>query len=380
MGKAAFRLTIIFVLFALSPFISLSVYGQHGWPIDAMNGGHPIGNSFGEFQDFGTCLDKNGYLMPHCVYHHSGIDILGTPMYEADGDENMSAPWVRVAVGGIVEEFVNIPDCDCNYSSIRDTNGVIYRYGHLEYNSYDPAYVINKNQGNVVSEGSPVAKLFRWNECDYHHLHYEMYEMKNGGNFLNPLVGITPHQDLDSPKIGIFFAENNSDPWVPLQDVGPSGCTVVYGEVDIIAKILDRDRAGSDLPGTKTLWVHNVRWRACPESNPNCQWNNTYSFDKIPELWVEGNNEYASAYFSVRDPWVSNSDYCQETWLYAVVSNFQGGMPDQTGCWDTRNIPDGKYLVSVEAADFTNNPPRVLTVTVCVDNSRLDTPKGLRIQ
>jgi hypothetical protein len=369
---------MIFVLFVLPSCMSVPAYGQHGWPIEPVNQGHPIGNSFGEFQDFGTCLDKNGYLMEHCIFHHSGIDILGTPMYEADGSEDMSAPWVRVTVGGKVEEFLNIPDCDCNYSSIRDTNGVIYRYGHLEYNSYDPAYLINKNQGTVVNEGSAIAKLFRWNECDYHHLHYEM---KNGSNFLNPLAGITPHQDLDSPQIAaIFFAKNNSGPWVPLRDVGSSGCTLVNGEVDIIAKILDRDRAGSNHPGTKTVWVHNVRWRACPESNPNCPWNDTYPMDNIPESWMEGNNEYTSAYFSVNDPWVSDSDYCQETWLYAVVTNFKGGVPDQAGCWDTKNIPDGRYLVSVEASDFTNNPPSVLTVTVCVDNSRLDAPKGLRIQ
>jgi len=376
-GKAAFRLTIVFMLFVLSPFVSVPVYSQHGWPIDPMNEGHPIGNSFGEFQDFGTCLDKNGYLMPHCIYHHSGIDILGSPMHEADGGENMSAPWVRVTVGGVVEEFVNIPGCDCNFSSIRDASGVIYRYGHLEYDSYDPAYVINKNQGIVVYEGSPIAKLVRWNECDYHHLHYEM---EKDSNFLNPLKGITPHQDLDPPEIAaIFFAQNNSNPWVPFQDMGSSGCTVVNGEVDIIAQIRDRDRAGSTHPGTETVWVYNVRWRACPESNPNCPWNDTYPMDNIPESWKEGNNEYTSAYFSVNDPWVSDSDYCQKTWLYAVVTNFKGGVPDQAGCWDTKNFPDGRYLVSVEARDFTNNPS-VLTVTVCVDNSRLNAPKGLRIQ
>jgi hypothetical protein len=211
---------------------------------------------------------------------------------------------------------------------------------------------------------------------------------------MSPLACITPHQDGELPQIvSIFFAVNNSGffavnssgsnshDWVPLNTVDPQGCTVVYGEVDIVAQIRDRDSAGSNHVGTKTLWVHNVRWRACPESNPNCPWNNTYLFDSMPTTWFsQGHNNASSAYFSVSKPWESEEDYCLETPLYAVVTNFVGGIPDKAGFWDTGKIPDGNYVVSVEATDFAGKTA-VSSVNVCVRNNvPPSSPGNLRIQ
>lgn len=362
-------------------FVSIPTYGQHGWPIDPMNQGHPIGNSFGEFQDFGSCLDDaNIYLMPNCIYHHTGIDILGAPMYESNGKEDPTAPWVRMMGGGVAEALYNMPNTNSNFTTIRDAGGVIHRYGHLEYNSYSPMFVIAYNNQTKLAEGSAIAKLYRWNDCDYHHLHHEMEE---NGRFLNVLARIAPHSDLDPPEIAaIIFAKNNSVPWRGFERARPDGCTVVSGEVDILAEIRDRDRAGSSHPGTETLWVYDIRWRACPESNPNCQWINTYRLDEIPTDWGidNKNNPYTSAYFSVDAPWVSDSDYCRKTSLYVVLTNFKGGLPDKDGCWNTGKIPDGNYVIGVEATDFAGNTV-VSSAKVCVRNGGTPgSPKDLRIR
>jgi hypothetical protein len=277
---------------------------------------------------------------------------------------------------------------NANFTAIRDASGVIHRYAHLEHNSYSPTFVIAYNNQTIAAEGSSIAKLYRWNDCGYHHLHYEVEE---NGKFLNPLASITPHQDGEVPQIvSISFAVNNSgnnsNNWVPLNTVDPQGCTVVSGGVDIIADIRERDRAGSNHPGTETLWVYNIRWRACPESNPNCPWNNTYSFNDMPVSWNDGNNKWTSAYFSVNSPWISDSDYCKKTLLYGVVTNFVGGTPDKTGHWDTGKIPDGKYIVSVEATDFAGKIGKA-SIKVCVRNnvppsslSLPSSPKDLRIR
>ena len=351
---------------------------------------HPIGNSFGEFQDFGSCYDENTSLMKYCVYYHSGIDILGEPACNSGGGENPSASQVMVTVGGLVEDLAKHEYSDINYVAIRDGNGVVYRYMHLDYNTYEPPIVL----GNNVTAGSPIAKLIKWNQCDYHHLHYEI---QDGDHFVNPLAGITPHVDSEPPEVGgILFArddnEGNSDPWDKLAEVDPKGCTVVRGKVDIIAQIRDRDSAGSNHPGTRTLWVHHVRWRACPESNPNCSWNDTYSFDTMPAEWCDAKNNAATlAYFSVIDPWKSSSVYCQETDLYAIVTNFKNdasGMsrPDRAGSWDTKTVPDGNYFVSVEAKDFAGNTSLpMIPICVHVNNDASSnggppgSPKGLRI-
>jgi hypothetical protein len=305
-------------------------------------------------------------------------------MKKSDGTEDPSAPWVRVTVRGVVEYLSDIPDYCWNSAEIRDSKGIIHRYTHLV--NYDETFVnaYNNNEIIVVEEGSPVAQLCTWNQCDYHHLHYEMEE---NGKFLSPLASIIPHQDGEIPQIvSISFAVNNSgsngNNWVPLNTVDPQGCTVVSGGVDIIAGICDRDRAGSSHPGTETLWVYNIRWRACSESNPNCSWIDTYPLDEIPSDWgaVNKNNYFTSSYFSVNAPWISDDSYCQKTSLYAVVTNFVGGIPDKAGFWDTGKIPDGKYIVSVEATDFAGRTV-VSSVSVCVrNNSRPSPPKDFRIQ
>jgi hypothetical protein len=215
--------------------------------------------------------------------------------------------------------------------------------------------------------------------------------MEENGKFLNPLASIVPHQDGEIPQVvSISFAVNNSgsdnNNWAPLNAVGPQGCTVVSGQVDIVVDIRDRDRAGSNHPGTETLWVYNIRWRACPESDPDCPWNNTYSFNDMPVNWQNKNNEWTSAYFSVNSPWISDSDYCKKTSLYGVVTNFVGGIPDKAGFWDTGKIPDGNYIVSVEATDFAAKTVKS-SAKVCVRNNAApsagsppSSPKDLRIR
>jgi hypothetical protein len=272
------------------------------------------------------------WLLMHCIFQHSGIDILGAPMYQSNGTENPSAPWVRVTVGGVVEDLIDIPNTNQNFATIRDANGVVYRYEHLEHNSYAQTFRDSHDNQTIAVEGSPIAKLYRWNDCDYHHLHYET---EGNAKFLNPLASIVPHQDGEIPQIvSISFAVNNSgsnsNSWVPLNTIDPQGCTVVSGGVDIIADIRDRDRAGSNHPGTETLWVYKIRWRACPESNPDCPWNNTYSFNDMPVSWNDGNNEWTSAYFSVNSPWISDSDYCQKRALWCR-DQFRRGIPDKAG-------------------------------------------------
>jgi hypothetical protein len=100
----------------------------------------------------------------------------------------------------------------------------------------------------------------------------------------------------------------------------------------------------------------------------------------MPTTWFsQGHNNASSAYFSVSKPWESEEDYCLETPLYAVVTNFVGGIPDKAGFWDTGKIPNGNYVVSVEATDFAGKTA-VSSVNVCVRNNvPPSSPRNLRI-
>jgi hypothetical protein len=326
---------------------------QHGWPVDPTNSGHPIGNSFGESQIFGG------------LYQHTGIDILERPRLNPDGTVDPAAPWVRTPVGGTVTYLSDAAATLYNGAILQGIDGVTYRFWHLEHGSYDPSFVTNFNNGIPISANDRIAQLVRW-VCDYHHLHYDL---KRGVEYLSPLADITPHIDTEPSQVaGIFFVRDNSDPWVEFRAPEPGGCIMVSGGVDILAQVRDRDNAGSSLTGAQTLWVRTIRWRACPESSPDCPWQETYVFDAMPTAWGEAGNASSSAYFSTRTPWNSDSNYCAATWLYAVVTNFVGGVPDAAGSWDTTLIPDGPYAVVAEATDFAGNV-RVATARACVQNN-----------
>jgi hypothetical protein len=333
--------------------VSASAQAQHGWPIEPMNSEHPVGNSFGEFQDYGGG-----------VYQHQGIDILETPKFQSDGTEDLSAPWVRATVGGTVSQLSDNAATAYNGTTLNGTDGVTYRYWHLEHGSYHVDYVNHHNNGTAVAASDRIAKLVRWS-CDFHHLHYDL---ASGGNYLDPLADITPNPDPDRPEfLAIGFAQNNTNPWVQLNPIAPGACTVVSGQTDIIAQLRDRDDAGSTLTGTDTLWLHNVRWRACPDTSPSCPWQDTHEFNDMPTSWGVNGNAASSAQFSNRTPWESSSDYCATTWLYGIVTNYVGGTPNVAGSLDTTALTDGSYSVSVEATDFAGNV-RVYNTRACVRN------------
>ena len=325
---------------------------QHGWPIDPTGSEHPIGNTFGEFQNFGG------------IYQHTGIDILTTPKMNADGTENLTAPWVHATVGGTINSYSNSMGTAYNGATINATDGLTYRYWHLEYNSYAATFVTNFNNGTAAANNDQIAKIYRWS-CDYSHNHYDIADATN---YRSPMINMAPNPDPDPPEIdAIGFARDNSSPWAVMNPVAPGGCAVVDGLVDIIGKIRDRDNAGSTQTGAITLWVRNLRWRACPNSSPNCSWNDTHIYDDAPLSTGNGGNAFSTAAFSTAAPWISDSDYCNATWLYGVVTNFVGGAGNTAGNWNTNVLTNGAYTVSIEATDFVGNVT-VRNARACVQN------------
>jgi len=343
-----------------------TVLAQHGWPIEAMGSEHPIGNSMGEYQLYGTG-----------VYKHTGIDILGTPKYKSDGTEDTTAPWVRVTVPGTPTYLSDNAGTMYNGTTIWATDSNTYRYWHLEHGSYDPTYVVNFNNGTAVAAGDRVAKLVYWAWCSpgYHHLHYDLCTVNDtwcgSGNYVSPMADITPNPDPDIPQatlIGFAKDDNSTLRWTAFSAAGPGACSTVSGAADVVAQAGDRDDAGSGHPGAKTIWLYDVRWRACPDSLPACPWQNTHTFNNMPTAWGGGGNAATQAYFSSESPWISDSNYCTETPLFAVVTNFVAGAPSTAGRWDTVAIADGSYSVSVESKDFAGNL-RTINARACVQNS-----------
>jgi hypothetical protein len=330
--------------------LPLTAVGQHGWPIEPTNADHPMGNSFGEYE---------GDL-------HTGIDIMEPPMYDSVGVEDPAAPWVAVTVAGTINRFEDDASSLYNFTAVDaddPADPAVYDYGHLEHGSYHVDYEDAYNDGNPVAAGDRIAKIVRWGNCDFHHLHHEI--QIPGGNFISPLADITPNPDPDPPEVdGLYVAQNNTNPWVAFNPVAGSACTVVSGLADIIVKTRDFDDAGSSLGDILILGFHDVRWRACPDSDPDCPWIGTHRFDTTPS----GTATLASRFFSSASPWQSYSGYCGDGWYYPVVTNFVAGAADTAGAWDTAAAGDDSYSVSAEVSDFAGNTT-VISRRACVQNT-----------
>jgi len=359
------------LMLLLLDILTTHTYAQHSWPIEPITIEHPIGNSFGELnQYYSYCL-------------HTGVDILGTPRFTSDddNDEDPTAPWVCVTVSGTVSEvfFDDADTSEYHGLTIKDEYGRFYRYWHLEHRSFHSNFTVADNNRKQVTAGDQIAKLVRFdinNDCEFHHLHYELQE---DDNYHNPLASLTPHRDTNLPEIGgIFVAEDNSMAWSQFQEDSQRACTIVNGKVDIIVKYRDRDDVGSTLRGTKTLGVYNLWWRACPDSDPDCPWLNTRAFDNMNISWGPGGIKAvfkATSLYSIRPPFISDMDpyHCtSDTWLYAIVTNFSQDEPDPVGNWSTTTVCDGNYTISVKAIDFARNETPPYSIKICVQNG----PKG----
>lgn len=325
---------------------------QHGWPVEPTNTEHPIGNSFGEFQNYAG------------VYQHTGIDILVTPRLDAAGNVDATAPWIVAAVGGTVSFRSDVAASMYNGTTLDGTDGITYRYWHLQSGSYDASYVLNTNNGTAVAAGDRIAQIVRW-VCDYHHLHYDL---QNATSFLSPLAGITPNPDSLAPEIAsLGLGQPGTRPWTQYTPAAPGACVIVSGDVDVVPQLRDRDDAGSTLAGAATVGTYDLRWRACPDGSPSCPWLATHRLDDMPLAWGTGGNADSAAQFSLNSPWVSDTNYCAAAWAYPVVSHWSAGAPSAATHWSTAGLPNGAYSVSVEATDFVGNVT-TRSVHACVQN------------
>lgn len=343
---------------AMTLLFLLPAQAQHGWPVEPANSDHPMGNSYGEY--YGTV-------------QHVGIDLMERPMYDASNNVDAAAPWVIVTVPGDVLTRDDVANSLYNFTSIDPTDAAdtaTYLYGHLQQGSYHVDYTNAFNNGTAVAAGDRIARIVRWSACGFHHTHYQL---EDGTNYRNPLAAITPNPDVAPPVIeDIHFAQDNSDPWVPFQPVAGDACTVVSGKVDVVAQARDRDEAGASLGDIGELWIYNIRWRVCPDTNPSCAWQNTRPFDTIPYSWYTSGNADSKAQFSTRTPWLSNESYCNAGWKYPIVTNYVSGAVNVLGSWDTTALPDGSYTVSVELTDYAGNAT-VFNRRACVQNAAAGT-------
>ena len=353
------------------------------WPVTPVSSDHPIANTYGEL--FGQ---------PYPALH-GGVDIL------AGASDGIAPPDIVTIADGTI---VSCPARSSDGSFVvNDYNNVVveaaggtprYKYTYQHLNLSDPNLpatlgVACASNGGLV-KGTVIGKVenaFPGN-CD--HLHLDMVEVEkdNGGNYLdkhsvNPLVKIGPEPDFIPPDVvDVFLARHLRLPNGNWNVFTPGvNSTEVSGTVDIIAKVTDSDDAGSAEPAAGHVGVYDVKWRACPIANPDCDWNDTYRFDVMTAEFGENIDTFIRQHFSFAPNWVTtledwssgSSVDCPVTVpnTFIVVAK-DGGVAS----WDTtepiggnaKKYPDGQYLLSVKALDYGAKED-IETVSVCVKNN-----------
>ncbi|MEO0053389.1 MAG: M23 family metallopeptidase, partial [candidate division WOR-3 bacterium] len=123
------------------------------WPVPPENQVHPLGNNWGEFQDYGGG-----------AYFHNGIDIL-TPDTSGVEVRAVAPGWVK-AWGTIQAELhYRIAVCDSPLTFTGRAEG--WLYAHIDPNRY------HKNLGDPVAAGDIIGYLVAWPvDSSFDHIHF----------------------------------------------------------------------------------------------------------------------------------------------------------------------------------------------------------------
>jgi hypothetical protein len=319
---------IILVITGLGLGLKGCHFPQSFWPIEPTDVEHPIGNSGGEFQQYGGS-----------PYFHEGIDIM-------DDVPAPSGPFVRTTRAGTVN--LALVSAASLYNGLTvthgDANNSFYKYWHLDFNSVRQAVRDAWTASTVLPANSRVARLVDWTACDYHHLHYETCDDMGCED---PVWDLSPRDDSNTPSIvGVSFTDNGSS------TVFPPGfpSTIVNGQVDIIARAFDRQFVTSTQNHkTGILWI---RYRVISSGGTTVKTGSKIDFTKIPP------DSKVTVLYRNAAPFDSDSSYCGDENYYYVVTNVDDDDASnfsESFAWDTTVHPNGTYQVQVQVWDSVLN-------------------------
>lgn len=308
------------------------------WPVGNPDEARPIGNSWGEIQEYEDRL-----------YLHPGVDVMG---------ETIGQP-VHAVAAGEVKAWLTISG-DWHWrlaiadSSTNDScNG--WLYAHIDF------YRDHKEVGDWVEEGDLIGYLVEW-PGGFDHLHWARI-MGAGANWTsdwlfvdNPSIELDPSGDTVAPifentlESDLFaFRPNNASAMT--EYLSPDS---LYGDVDIIARIHDKTgEAWDGIPDT--VWERLAPMEAWYEVHGQRLKESIRSFLLDGHLEWDKNIEVIYS----RDYTCRSTGNYEEREYYFVLTNTDGDSlreeSDYDSCWHTTEFPDGDYWVVVTTKDAVGN-------------------------
>lgn len=316
------------------------------WPL-APNNQHPIGNSYGEYQNYGGS-----------PYLHPGIDVLGSPDQKvfavADGvvkavlTTSGQYHW-RVAIGG--------PGSGTSSGHL---------YAHLQQSS------ITVNVGDTVSKGQLLGELVRWPTSNFTHCHFNSLEDSGNQWFGDWLVPNNVHEDLEhanETSAPVFENARGNDLFAFCRNETSNyrDPNALKGKVDIIVHI------GDKLDSNWTCAVQTLRYSIYPVGNPGAPVVDnklSVNFDMALDTYGSGTIDsfLVDLFYKEDSTCNTDGDYNSREFFH-ILTNSNGDQvydtSDQTEAWNTTTVPNGDYVVKVIAIDVAGNRATAsMTVTV----------------
>lgn len=308
-----------------------------GWPLSPQNQTHPLGNNWGEFQDYGGS-----------PYMHPGIDVMGItvgrPVYAVQ--RGIVKAWLTTQA----EYHWRLAIADTNIS----TDSVeAWLYAHIDPNQY------HKNVGDVVNAGDLIGYLVQWPVTGFDHCHFarikDIGAVWNTGDWAfiqNPLAIITPYADTVKPvfenaygSYKFAICQNNTSTYI-------NPPTTVTGNVDIIAKIYDK----TGFPLTQNpVWEEMIPLRISYEIHGPQNVPEKLSFLFRGYLYYTSN---VGVVYKNDATCNSRGDYDYRDY-YFIITNTDGDSlieaSDANYSWNTTSFPPGNYWIVVTASDAAGN-------------------------
>ncbi len=317
------------VLLSFIILINSTTYAVIPWPFEPFDSAQPIGNSYGEYQDYGGG-----------AYLHPGIDILhpaGTPVYA------VKSGWVKAVLTTAADLHWRVAIADCDGADSCDG----WLYAHLD------AQTIAVSEGDHVDSGQFLGNIVTWPNADFHHCHF--VKIRNAGltwtaDWLfvgNPLDELVNAEDTTAPVIlnvgpgaPFRFCKDNTNFFFPIG--GP-----LNGNVDIVAEALDR--------------VGHPTWMLSPYAMGYDIYSDSVHLGPYTSFVFSGLlqwDQVQHVIYKNSGPCNSAGDYDQRV-FYEILTNHDDDslveLSDTTGKWATGQAPNDTYRVRVWARDQHGN-------------------------
>lgn len=303
------------------------------WPHVPQDSVHPIGNSWGNYQNYGS------------AYLHNGQDIMVPAQ----------SPAVAIKPGYVKQVWLGGSPL-YNGVTVADSAGTAFCSGYMYYHIDDTT--IQVQNGDTVAVGDTLGFISTWPVADFHHNHFSANHNSGvtwsdfGAFYHNPLLDLSPDDDSTVPTFldaysGQRFAIclNNTSTYQTKDSV--------HGTVDLICRLDDK--------------INHRVWRVAvyriDYSVRDTSGSYVVPLTRAVEMSdsIDGYSPYQSRVVYKQDATCNtrcNYDSLARQYYY-IITNTDGDSliepSDSLAGWNTTLSPDGDYWVKVIARDEYGN-------------------------